>query len=120
VTAQKVTADESDAGGMYPQSDQRDVLSLLDDIYTREILACLRDGPRPARNIVANCDCSRPTVYRRLARLEETGVVSASVRHDPDGHHSKRFHLCVDRVTIELEADGIAIETHAVEHRDAP
>lgn len=112
MTAQTVTAGGADADSTCPQSDHRDILSLLDDGYTREILTCLRDGPRPARSIVANCDCSRPTVYRRLARLEETGVVSASVRYDPDGHHRKRFHLCVDRVTIELEADGIAIETY--------
>lgn len=112
MTAQMVTAGGGDADGTCPQSDQRDILSLLDDSYTREILACLRDSPKPARSIVANCDCSRPTVYRRLARLERTGIVSTSVRYDPDGHHRKRFHLCVDRVTIELEADGIAIETH--------
>jgi predicted transcriptional regulator len=110
VTAQSSTAGGSDAGRS-PQSDQRDILALLDDSYTREILICLQDGPKPAHSVVANCDCSRPTVYRRLARLEETGVVSASVRYDPDGHHRKRFHLCVDKITITLDESGIVIDT---------
>lgn len=103
---------ESDSDCECPESGQRDILSLLDDSYTREILVCLRDGPKPARSVVANCDCSRPTVYRRLARLEEIGVVSASVQYDPDGHHRKRFHLCIDKITVRLEAGGIAIDTH--------
>jgi len=110
VTAQS-TAGGSDADRVCSQSGQRDILALLEDSYTREILTCLQDGPKPAHSVVANCDCSRPTVYRRLARLEETGVVSASVRYDPDGHHRKRFHLCVDKITITLNESGIAIDT---------
>jgi predicted transcriptional regulator len=111
MTAQPSNAGGSDAGRACSQSGQRDILALLDDSYTREILTCLRDGPKPAHSVVANCDCSRPTVYRRLARLEETGVVSASVRYDPDGHHRKRFHLCVDKITITLDESGIVINT---------
>jgi predicted transcriptional regulator len=110
VTAQTPTVGESDNDSTSRQSDQRDILSLLDDSYTREILTCLRDGPKPARSVVANCDCSRPTVYRRLAQLEETGAVSTTVRYDPDGHHRKRFHLCVDKISIELEDGGILID----------
>jgi hypothetical protein len=49
-------------------------------------------------------------VYRRLAQLEETGAVSTTVRYDPDGHHRKRFHLCVDKISIELEDGGILID----------
>jgi predicted transcriptional regulator len=111
VTPQVSTAGESEADRGCSQSDQRDLLALLDDSYTREILACLRDGHKPARSIVASCDCSRPTVYRRLARLEETGIVSASVRYDPDGHHRKRFHLRVDKIIIELEERGVVVDT---------
>ena len=111
MTAHTVTLDESDADGTCPNSVQRDILSLLDDSYTREILTCLRDGPKPAHSVVANCDCSRPTVYRRLARLEDTGVVSASVKYDPSGHHRKRFHLRVDKITIELKNSGIVVTT---------
>jgi predicted transcriptional regulator len=114
MTAQPSNAGESHADGVCSQSGQRDLLALLEDSYTREILTCLRDGPKPARSVVANCDCSRPTVYRRLARLEETGVVSASVRYDPDGHHRKRFHLCVDKITIELKESGVVIDTQTV------
>lgn len=112
MTAQTVTDGASDSGSTCQQSGQRDILSLLDDSYTREILACLRDGPKPARSIVARCDCSRPTVYRRLSRLEETDMVSSSIRYDSDGHHRKRFHLSVDSITVELGTDGIGVDMH--------
>lgn len=111
MTARTSVTGEPGVDDSGPQSDQREILSLLEDSYAREIVTCLREGPKPARTVAAKCDCSRTTVYRRLARLEEAGVVSASVRYDPDGHHRKRFHLCVDKITVELEAGGIVIET---------
>ncbi len=47
----------------------------------------LQDGPMPARDIVAACDCSRPTVYRRTQGADGSSVVTTSMRYDPDGLH---------------------------------
>lgn len=81
------------------------VLTLLDDEYAESILDALRDGPRPAQDLVDACDASRPTVYRRLDTLEAAGVVSSHTALHPDGHHRKEFALAVDALTLEL-ADG--------------
>lgn len=83
------------------------LLSCLDDRYTRQILTALQDGPMPARDIVATCDCSRPTVYRRLDDLTEANVVTTAKRYDPDGHHRTVFTLEFGRITLELQPDGI-------------
>lgn len=83
------------------------LLSCLDDQYTRQILTALQDGPMPARDLVATCDCSRPTVYRRLDDLTATNVVTTAKRYDPDGHHRTVFSLAFGRITFELQPDGI-------------
>lgn len=88
-----------------------ELLSCLEDRYTRQIMTTLQDGPMPARDIVASCDCSRPTVYRRLNDLETAGVVTTTMQCNPDGHHRKMFLLQVDQITLELQPDGIVAHT---------
>ncbi|AAV48294.1 winged helix-turn-helix transcriptional regulator [Haloarcula sp. JP-Z28] len=99
-------SDEMHAG---PTADE--LLSCLEDQYTRQIVTALQDGPMPARDIVAACDCSRPTVYRRLKELKAATVVTTAMRYDPDGHHRKVFTLQVDQITLKLQSDGIIVHT---------
>jgi DNA-binding HxlR family transcriptional regulator len=79
-----------------------EILDLLGDEYTSRILEALSVEPRPARELVSVCDMSRPTVYRRLDRLENHDLVSTDTTIDPDGHHRKVFATTLERVTIEL------------------
>jgi DNA-binding transcriptional ArsR family regulator len=79
-------------------------LGPLDDEYTRRLLATLDGEPLPAAALVDRCEMSRATVYRRLDRLEEAGLVTSRLRYDPDGHHRHEFELGVDRVV--RTADG--------------
>lgn len=82
------------------------VLELLDDPFTQSILAALDDGDKPARSLVESCEGSRPTVYRRLDRLEEAGVVESHTALHPDGHHRKEYALVVDELTLQLTGSG--------------
>jgi DNA-binding transcriptional ArsR family regulator len=88
------------------------VLSLLDDEHVQSILAALRDGPRPAQDLVDSCEASRPTVYRRLDDLEDAGVVESRTALRPDGHHRKEFATAVESLSMELE-DGSFVVTDA-------
>lgn len=81
------------------------LLGLLDDDHAKRILACLDGEPRPARELVDACEASRATVYRRLNRLEEHGLVSTDVEFHRDGHHRKVFTSTFERATFEL-VDG--------------
>lgn len=82
--------------------EANELLDLLSDQYTARILEALSVEPRPAREIASICDMSRPTVYRRLDRLREHGLVSTDEDLDPDGHHRKMFATALERVTVEL------------------
>lgn len=80
-------------------------LELLADSYARELLVVLSRGPRCGRALAEACSFSRPTVYRRLNRLEDAGLVEAETRLDPDGNHCKEFTLVRDSLQVTI-ADG--------------
>jgi len=94
------------------------VVALFGDGYTRDILAAIRDEPRPAREIAAECDMSRPTVYRRLERLEAAGLVTEQRRLGESGHHCRLFRAAVESVGLELGTDGFEVEVTASTRAD--
>ena len=95
-----------------------ELLELLGDEYACEILRALEDGPLPARAIVEDRDMSRPTVYRRLDRLTEAGIVEARLRPERDGHHRQEFRLVVAEVEFEVGTDGIDGRVHLTRQTD--
>jgi DNA-binding transcriptional ArsR family regulator len=94
--------------------DMEALLSILSDDYAREILKAVSSDPLPAPEIADRLDFSKPTVYRRLNRLEEIGVVETSLAYDPDGHHRKQFQATLDQVVLSIDTDDIAVD-HAFE-----
>ncbi|MDS0258824.1 helix-turn-helix domain-containing protein [Haloarcula sp. S1CR25-12] len=91
-----------------------DLLDLLDDAHAREILVALVGEPKSARDIVSACSCSRPTVYRRLERLNDAGLVDSSMQYDEDGHHRKLFRRRLDSVAVELSDGGWSVRVDTV------
>jgi DNA-binding transcriptional ArsR family regulator len=90
-----------------------ELLSLLGDDHARNVLRVLSEGPRPAAELVDELAISRPTVYRRLDRLESAGLVESSMRIREGGHHRKRFHLAVDSAEVGFDGDGLTVEVSA-------
>jgi len=89
---------------------ERAVLSLLDDEYARAILVATSGEPRSASELADVCDASEPTVYRRLDWLDEHGLIEERQELDPDGHHYRTFAASVERVSVEIDADGVVLE----------
>jgi len=89
------------------QVDAAELLDLLGDEYTREVLQTLADEPRTGREIVAAADASKATVYRRLDRLSEAGLITSATKLDPDGHHREQFWLTFDGATCSVTEEGI-------------
>lgn len=90
-----------------PEIAFEDLLELLGDEYACEILRVLEDGPTPARVLIEERGLSRATVYRRLDRLTEAGIVESHLTPHPDGHHRREFSLVVDEVEFQVGRDGI-------------
>jgi DNA-binding transcriptional ArsR family regulator len=86
----------------HPDVETESLLSLLGDEYTQAILSAMGDDSVPAREIADCADVSRPTVYRRLNRLEAAGAVETVMTVDGDGHHRQAFRVTLDELAVPL------------------
>jgi len=93
-------------------NDDGEVLSLLGDEYARAVLEATAQAPRSGREIVEETGFSKATVYRRLDRLEEAGLIASQTVFDPDGHHRERFRLAFEGATCRFGPDGIETTIH--------
>lgn len=88
--------------------DPTDVLDVLGDDTCRTVIGVLDDTPTPmtATQLSEGCAIPVSTVYRTLTRLERANLAAAIPHIRPDGHHTKRYELTFDSVTISREDDG--------------
>ncbi|QLG60485.1 winged helix-turn-helix domain-containing protein [Halorarum salinum] len=99
--------------------DDEEFFALLDDPYARAILVEIRDGPRSADDLTEVVGASPSTVYRRIERLRDQGLVEGEHRLDPDGHHHEVYTARLERVTVELTATGFEIDVDRTTTADA-
>lgn len=88
------------------EASAEELLALFGDEYTCDILTTLEEGPKPARTLADECGMSRPTVYRRLNRLADAGLVDERLQYAPDGNHRTEFQLAITTVTFDVGTDG--------------
>lgn len=103
--------------GSVPESAERSVsaatagvdelLGLLSDEYACRILCALDDEPRSADELVAQCEMSRPTVYRRLEQLTDAGIVDARLTPSAEGHHKREFRRTLAGLSVRIREDGV-------------
>ncbi|MFC7068168.1 helix-turn-helix domain-containing protein [Halobaculum lipolyticum] len=101
--------DAGDAVGDGAADEVASVAAVLDDAHARAILVNTAREPLSVDELVERVDGSRSTVYRRAQRLAELDLVAESREIDPDGHHFTTYRARLDRVTIDLDGDGFAI-----------
>ena len=99
-----------------PEVSAEELLALFGDEYTCDILTSLEGEPKPARALAEDCGISRPTVYRRLNRLADAGLVDERLELASGGNHRKEFHLVITAVTFDVNEDGFAGYMHPPGH----
>lgn len=90
---------------MSEDSELEDVAAILEDETARAILAATGEQAMSVNDLAARLDASKPTIYRRIERLEECALVDVHVQPDTAGHHEKVLSATFDRLTVEL-SDG--------------
>jgi len=98
--------DEADEANETPPEE---VLALLNTEYTRPILEAIETEAKAARDIAEECNASRPTVYRRLNRLQKAGLVETGMVYDADGHHRTVFEATFEALSVDVTDDGLAV-----------
>jgi DNA-binding transcriptional ArsR family regulator len=101
------TSAPSHAGVGHPQRDSEPddsdaLVELLGDEYTRDILTALSAEPASAAALVDRLEMSRATVYRRLDRLREHGLVVTDTAVSTDGNNYDVFAAALSSLTVEL------------------
>jgi DNA-binding transcriptional ArsR family regulator len=95
--------------------DVGQVADLLANPCAREILVSTARQALSADELAERCNASRTTVYRQLERLEAADLVIGSVQFDRDGHHFDRYRASLDRITVDLDADGLHVTVERTE-----
>jgi DNA-binding transcriptional ArsR family regulator len=93
-----------------PQPSPEQLLAVLGDDLAREVLRHVAEEPLPATVLADRLDVARSTVYSRLDRLEEAGLVEASMSYHPDGYHRRRFTPRVDELRVSLDDGDLCVD----------
>lgn len=102
-----------------PDLDPHELLALLSDDDARAILEAVTDEGLSANAITDRLDASRATVYRRLNRLEDAGLVASTMTFQAEGHHRKQYHASLDEVALSFESGEITVETASADSPNA-
>lgn len=102
---------------MSEDCDESELLSLLEDDYARAILTETSAEPMSANTLSERCDASVTTIYRRIDRLLECGLLDEQLRPQPDGNHFRVYAARLARFSIEFEDGQRQLE---LERREAP
>ncbi|MDS0259987.1 helix-turn-helix domain-containing protein [Haloarcula sp. S1CR25-12] len=90
------------------------VVALLDDDHARAILTATSDGALSAKELSERCDISQATVYRRVERLTDAGLLVERTRPRADGHHDTVYAATLDELTIRLRDGELQFELDRV------
>jgi DNA-binding transcriptional ArsR family regulator len=99
------------------------LVDLLGDEYTRQVLETIADEPMGGREIAEATAISRPTVYRRLNRLEEVGLVETQMELCPSGNHHKQFQAVLEIASFQLDGGELTASVrteHTASDRRTP
>ena len=97
------------AGDDEPAIDSAEALALLSDEHASRILELIDEEPASARALSDRIDVSRATVYRRLDRLEEAGLVESAITYDTEGHHRQQYEPRVTELAVSVGSDGLSV-----------
>lgn len=100
---------------MSGEGDLETIAGFLEDETARAILAETSSEAMTVNDLAHRLEASKPTIYRRIDRLESYDLLTASIRPTGDGHQEKVFRATFDRLIVDLE-DGTY--THTLERTE--
>ena len=87
-----------------------ELLNLLGDEYTRRVYEAIAEQPRSGREAAEAANVSRPTVYRRLNKLRDAGLVRTEMIISEKGHHRERFEAVSTTLSVSMGEDGMNVK----------
>lgn len=87
--------------------DAAAVLDALGDETSREILHLTNRESATVEDLAEACEVSETTVYRRISRLGELGLIESTPW--PDGPDSNEYYGTFDTLTLQLQEDQLQL-----------
>lgn len=87
-------------------------LSALGDADCRALLRQLAAGPQTAAELAQSCEIPSSTLYRKLDRLVDAGLVAEETEISTDGRNATRYEKRIDEVSVRIrDTDQIELGT---------
>jgi DNA-binding transcriptional ArsR family regulator len=96
-----------------------ETLPLLGDEYARRILIATCSEPMTAPELATDIDAAPSTVYDRISDLEAAGFLTEVTRTDGDGNHYAEYAARLDRLTVDVTADGLTVDADYADRDEA-
>lgn len=93
-----------------------EILDTIGDERARNVLAAVSVKPRSAKEIAADLDYSRATVYRRLDVLRKHDLIKEQTIVASDGNHYNVYECTFDSTVIRLEGDEYEVRIFRTEN----
>ena len=87
----------------YQQREQGDILRLISDQHTREIINVISSEPRSAVQISKELNTEISTIYRRLHKLEEYDLLQTTFQITPDGKKSFYYKSKINSINASYQ-----------------
>lgn len=88
------------------QAEAIDMLSLLADSESRDILEAAAAEPASVSELAERCGMPTSTAYRKVRALFEAGLLEERVRIRPGGRNPSEYLLREGEVTLTIGASG--------------
>ena len=100
---------------MSEETSANEMFDILADEYARAILTATADERQSATMLVETINAANSTVYDRIDRLLELGLLEKRTHIADDGNHYSTYQATLDRLNVRLTPDGLEVETKTVD-----
>lgn len=90
-----------------PEITSEAVVSAMANEHDRRILAAAQEEPVDAQTIIEETGISKSTVYRRLDRLQELGLLETADGRLRNGHAVDRYRARAKRISLHVRDGSI-------------
>jgi len=89
--------------------EKSNILKMLSDEHTREILKQTMKRPMSADELSEECGISPQSIYRRTDKLTSYNLIETRMEVDPDGHHFKTYTASPTQVAVEITEESTEV-----------
>lgn len=99
---------------MFLQKDDQlevdEVLMALGNVHDRRILSKTQAEPLSAHELLEETTVPKSTLYRRIDRLEDAGLLEVAATVIEDGHRIERYRCPLETIALTIEDGRVAVD----------